>query len=305
MKQSNLVSIVILCFRNFDGIEETIEKIAEQTYKRIELIISDDCSDNFHVEEIQKITEQYAERFENIVVNKNPQNMGTVKHINSLFEKLHGDIILYQGCDDVLYDDQVIADVVDYFAKTDADIVTTQRVVESAKSEIILPQEEDARAIQSGTKNLLSYICKKGNVVSGCGTFYHKKVFEKYGRFDERCRLVEDYAYYMMFLHKGGTIHFMPRKTLKYAWGGVSTSRNPMVEADKKTVFHEMIYPNRVSYGFWDKRILEFRYDRETKHEGALSIGLMIKYPDVVVRQGIQELKGRKAQKELLSKMGG
>lgn len=305
MKQSNLVSIVILCFRNFDGIEETIEKIAEQTYKRIELIISDDCSDNFHVEEIQKITEQYAERFENIVVNKNPQNMGTVKHINSLFEKLHGDIILYQGCDDVLYDDQVIADVVDYFAKTDADIVTTQRVVESAKSEIILPQEEDARAIQSGTKNLLSYICKKGNVVSGCGTFYHKKVFEKYGHFDERCRLVEDYAYYMMFLHKGGTIHFMPRKTLKYAWGGVSTSRNPMVEADKKTVFHEMIYPNRVSYGFWDKRILEFRYDRETKHEGALSIGLMIKYPDVVVRQGIQELKGRKAQKELLSKMGG
>lgn len=305
MKQSNLVSIVILCFRNFDGIEETIEKIAEQTYKRIELIISDDCSDNFHVEEIQKITEQYAERFENIVVNKNPQNMGTVKHINSLFEKLHGDIILYQGCDDVLYDDQVIADVVDYFAKTDADIVTTQRVVESAKSEIILPQEEDARAIQSGTKNLLSYICKKGNVVSGCGTFYHKKVFEKYGRFDERCRLVEDYAYYMMFLHKGGTIHFMPRKTLKYAWGGVSTSRNPMVEADKKTVFHEMIYPNRVSYGFWDKRILEFRYDRETKHEGALSIGLMIKYPDVVVRQGMQELKGRKAQKELLSKMGG
>lgn len=305
MKQADLVSIVILCFRNFDGIEETIERIAEQTYKRIELIISDDCSDNFHVEEIQKITEQYVDRFENIVINKNPQNMGTVKHINALFERIKGDIILYQGCDDVIYDDKVIADVVEYFRETDADIVTTQRVVESAKAEIILPQEEDAKAIQKGTKQLLSHICKKGNVVSGCGTFYHKKVFDRYGRFDERCRLVEDFAYYMMFLHKGGTIHFMPRKTLRYAWGGVSTSLNPMVETDKKIIFHEMIYPNKELYGFWDKRLLEFRYDRENKFDGKLAIGLMFKYPDVVFRQGIQEIKGRKAQKSLLSKMGG
>lgn len=304
MNNSKLISIVILCFRNFDGIEETIEKIAKQTYKRIELIISDDCSANFDVKVIEEMTKPYMDRFENIVVNKNETNMGTVKHINGLFDKLHGDIILYQGCDDVLYDTNVIADVMKYFEDTDADIVTTQRVaVPDANSEIILPEAQDAEAIQKGTKYLLHYICKKGNVVSGCGTFYNRKVFEKYGYFDERCRLVEDYSYYMNFLQKGGKIHFLPRKTLRYAWGGVSTSRNPLVEADRDTVFREIIYPNRDLYSWGDRRTLSFRNDR-MQANGALGIQLILKYPDVVLKQGIQELIARRQAAQLNKKMG-
>ena len=304
MNNSKLISIVILCFRNFDGIEETIDKIAKQTYKRIELIISDDCSANFDIETIEALTKPYADRFESIVVNKNETNMGTVKHINALFENLHGDIILYQGCDDVLYDEHVITDVMQCFEETEGDIVTTQRVaITNENVEIVLPEAQDAEAIQKGTKYLLHYIVKKGNVVSGCGTFYNRKVFEKFGYFDERCRLVEDYSYYMNFLQKGGTIHFLPRKTLRYAWGGVSTSRNPLVEADKETVFREIVYPNIEQYGWGDRRTLRFRKDR-MKADGKIGIGLIWKYPDVILKQGIQEVLARKQAAQLNKKMG-
>jgi glycosyltransferase involved in cell wall biosynthesis len=296
---------VILCFRNFDGIQETIEKIAKQTYERIELVISDDCSANFDAKTIEEMTKPYSNRFENIIVNKNKTNMGTVKHINSLFEKLHGDIILYQGCDDVLYDTEVISDVVKYFERTNADIVTTQRVaIPNDNSEIILPELLDAEAIQRGTKYLLHYIVKKGNVVSGCGTFYNRNVFEKYGYFDERCRLVEDYSYYMNFLQNGGVIHFLPRKTLKYAWGGVSTSRNPLVEADRDIVFQKIIYPNLEQYSWGDRRILRFRKERILA-DGKIGIYLMFKYPDVILKQGIQELVARKQSAQLSKKMEG
>ena len=304
MSNSKLISIVILCFRNFAGIEETIEKIANQTYKRIELMISDDCSQNFEVQRIREIVAPYEHRFENIVINKNEQNMGTVKHINSLFGKLHGDIILYQGCDDILYDNEVIADVMKYFDNTHADIVTTQRVaITNGGTEIVLPNKKDSEAIQKGTQYLLHYICKKGNIVSGCGTFYNRQVFEKYGYFDERCRLVEDYSYYMNYLQEGGVIHFLPRKTLRYAWGGVSTSGNPLVEADKDTVFKEIIYPNIHKYRWGDSRVLRFRYDR-SKNKGAINASLVLKYPDVVIKQGVQEIIGRLTMAQIENEMG-
>lgn len=300
-----MLSIVILCYKNFDGIEETIKRIANQTYQNIELMISDDGSEEFDVALVEEILAPFKTRFSYSFVNKNEKNMGTVKHINSLFTKLHGDIILYQGCDDLLYDENVISDVMAYFEQSNAKIVTTQRVLKSKNgSDFVLPEAADAKAIEKGGKELLHHICKKGNVISGCGTFYSKSVFEEYGYFDEDCRLVEDYSFYMKVLHKGEKIHFLPRKALCYAWGGCSTSRNPMVERDKQIVFQKYIYPMKHTYSWSDQRTIEFRFQREKKDNHRLSVGLVVKYLDVIIRQMVINLIERKKQSDLAKKMG-
>ena len=144
-----MLSIVILCYKNFDGIEETIKRIANQTYQNFELMISDDGSEDFVVALVEEILAPFKTRFPYSFVIKNEKNMGTVKHINSLFEKLHGDIILYQGCDDLLYDENVISDVMAYFEQSNAKIVTTQRVLKSKNgSDFVLPVVADAKAIE-------------------------------------------------------------------------------------------------------------------------------------------------------------
>ena len=39
-----LVSVVVLAYRSADTIIETLESIKKQTYPKIELIVTDDCS---------------------------------------------------------------------------------------------------------------------------------------------------------------------------------------------------------------------------------------------------------------------
>ena len=67
-----MLSIVILCYKNFDGIEETIKRIANQTYQNIELMISDDGSEEFDVALVEEILAPFKTRFSYSFVNTRP-----------------------------------------------------------------------------------------------------------------------------------------------------------------------------------------------------------------------------------------
>ena len=47
MKQDLLVTIIVLTYKDFSGLNKTVEAILEQTYQNIEIIISDDGSENY------------------------------------------------------------------------------------------------------------------------------------------------------------------------------------------------------------------------------------------------------------------
>ena len=48
-----LVSVVVLAYRSADTIIETLESIKKQTYPKIELIVTDDCSPDNTVEVVE------------------------------------------------------------------------------------------------------------------------------------------------------------------------------------------------------------------------------------------------------------
>lgn len=48
-----LVSVVVLAYRSADTIIETLESIKKQTYPKIELIVTDDCSPDNTVEVVK------------------------------------------------------------------------------------------------------------------------------------------------------------------------------------------------------------------------------------------------------------
>ena len=50
MKQDLLVTIIVLTYKDFSGLNKTMEAILEQTYQNIEIIISDDGSENYQEE---------------------------------------------------------------------------------------------------------------------------------------------------------------------------------------------------------------------------------------------------------------
>ena len=75
----------------------------------------------------------------------------------------------------------------------------------------------------------------RGNIISGASTAYAKCVFEEYGLYDEKCRLLEDWPYYLEVLSKGERITMWEHPVIYYRWGGISTKQNtlsPQLEQD-------------------------------------------------------------------------
>ena len=81
--EDKVFSVVVLCYRHFEHLDNAISSVLSQDYKRIELIISDDGSDNFPTEKIHKFIEKNkTPNICSVTVRREPKNVGTVKHLN-------------------------------------------------------------------------------------------------------------------------------------------------------------------------------------------------------------------------------
>ena len=61
------------------------------------------------------------------------------------------------------------------------------------------------------------------NMIVGCCTAQSRELIDKYGMFDERYRIIEDYPRYLRLSREGVRIHFFDRVVVKYRMGGVSS----------------------------------------------------------------------------------
>jgi glycosyltransferase involved in cell wall biosynthesis len=112
-KSENLLSVIITTYNRYELLKEAIDKVKEQTYKNIEIIISDDCSDDG----TPKIEKEYV----GIKYIKTPQNLGYAK--NSLFALEHasGEYVIFLSDDDILKDDTFFEKAMERFEE-DRDI---------------------------------------------------------------------------------------------------------------------------------------------------------------------------------------
>lgn len=93
-----LVSICIPTYNGEKFIEETLDSAISQTYKNIEIIITDDCS----TDNTLSICELYAQKDARIKIFKNPHNLGLIGNWNQSIEKASSDWIKFLFQDDLL-----------------------------------------------------------------------------------------------------------------------------------------------------------------------------------------------------------
>lgn len=97
-------------------------------------------------------------------------------------------------------------------------------------------------------RELLSYISVHGNIISGASTYYHKDVFEDFGKFDENFKLLEDYPYYFHILSRGCYIHFIDVSTIDYCCDGVSSGGSYLFRVDISNLFSDISKSNKLSW---------------------------------------------------------
>ena len=110
------VSIITSCYNRVATIDDAIESVLSQNYPEIEYIVVDGASNDGSMEVINK----YHNRISKVV--SEPDN-GMYEAINKGIRMAAGDIIGLVHSDDMLYDENVISDIVKKFEENGADFV--------------------------------------------------------------------------------------------------------------------------------------------------------------------------------------
>lgn len=289
-----LITVNILTYNNFNYLEQTINSVFSQDYPNIELILSDDGSSNYDLDHIKTLVSKKPDKIKNLQIIRHEKNVGTVKNLNNCIKKANGIYFIGLSSDDLFYENNTISNVVDFFLKKDALIVTSRRLVcdESMQNEIqVLPTDSDLRYIIEDKDLLFERLCIS-NFISGACTFYSKKLFDKYGLFDERNSILEDYPYYLKLSRENETIHFYEGLTIKYRMGGVSTSGkvNAKLKEDSLNAIKNEILPfsKRINGELYRWKAFEYEFAISDRK---INIRLLGKYPKEIILKALTKYK--------------
>lgn len=282
---SKTVSVVILSYNNVHLLNGAIESVLKQNYPYIEVIIQDDHSIEFEEERIRSAFENKRENIVNVLINRNEENVGTVRSFNNAVKISSGEIIVPLACDDRFYDESVISDVVKFFEKTNCCVCSGLRCGMDSKD--IQPNKKLIEEFCSMDETF--QICRLyySNFFSGSTLYYNKKFLKEQGCFDEDFTLLEDYPIVLKVYNTGNHIDFMDRITIWYCEDGISKKTkkvHPKLKTDFKRVYEKIIFKDeRIVKRKRMKRYLEYRYSKNYLCSNVLELLLtMLKYSDVI-----------------------
>ncbi|MBQ8165691.1 MAG: glycosyltransferase family 2 protein [Lachnospiraceae bacterium] len=227
----DLVSVVVITYNSQDTVIETLKSVFGQTYERLELVVSDDCSKDNTLRIVSKWVKLHKDRFENVRIVVGKKNHGVVKNCNIGINQAKGQYVQVLSGDDILHKD-AISKKYKYAEDNGKDIVFSKVEVFGENKRLVQRMEKfcqkgyciSKRGWEAQNKNIAI-----DNFVAGpSGSFYKKKYFMDFGGYDIRFPMVEDYPFYYKYIKNGNEIIFMDDMLIKYRVSGTSlcTSTN-------------------------------------------------------------------------------
>jgi glycosyltransferase involved in cell wall biosynthesis len=107
MNSNPLVSVLVPVFNQFNVIEQTLNSIISQTYKNIEIIVTDDCS----TDHTQELIDRIAKNNSCIKLYLQNPNLGITQNYNFAASKAAGKYVAIFAGDDVMFPDKIAEQV--------------------------------------------------------------------------------------------------------------------------------------------------------------------------------------------------
>lgn len=289
------VTCIVTVYRKFELLYGAIDSILEQTYPDIELIVCDDCSENFpQTEIIQHIEANRRDNLKRWLVYSNPQNLGTVRSFNTAIKKASGFYFVNLASDDTFYDSSVMERVVHTFQETGALIANCRAVLcaDGKRSGMSFQTERDIWEIQNKSAEQMFDRISRDNIITGAAIYFTREAIEKYGYYDEQYCYIEDLPRSLAVYRQGGRIYFFDFPTVRWRRDGVSGSgaKSRRYLEDYLSICRNEILAHRallspISYRY--NRCREATLVYRLEHGGQVpligQILLALRYADVVI----------------------
>ena len=264
---SLLISISVLSYNSESTIIDTLESIYNQTYQKIELIISDDGSRDKTIDIAKEWLDSHKDRFINARLLTVEQNTGVPANCNRAVAACNGVWIKLIAADDCLLP-SCINDNHEYAAShPDAKIIYSKyyefESINEPFKDSHIPASFHKEFDTEASRQLKTYLFKGYNITPSL--IIKKNVFEKVGGFIEKYKLFEDSPFLTKVLKSGTKIYFLPEYTVLYRVNNTSITKDCNSNKFYKETFmniffsfrEEMVYPlfNRSDLRFWSKEL--------------------------------------------------
>lgn len=229
--EPKLLSVVIDTYRNGDLVYEAIQSVLDQDYPAIELIVTNDASDDFDAAAIEAWTRAHAgANIKSVLVKNHAQNGGSIKNLEWGRTHCRGEFFACLDGDDA-YDSP---------ASLSAGVAELERLGPEAYivlatgchcgdtlTEVIGPtiSPQAIEAIKTCSPQELQL----KNIPRLLFVFYpvflccRMSLFDKVGGFDTRYRLLEDWPLTQKICRAGIRIHWLDgASSIRHRGGGIS-----------------------------------------------------------------------------------
>ena len=223
-----LISVLVVCYNNQKFIYECLQSIFTQTYPNIEILIGDDCSDDFNGQAlISWINKNVTPNIVKIAVFHNEENLGTVANLEKLQDKSSGEYLFNIAADDALYDanvlDNLYARAMEVGDSAEFIVAETEMWDHDLKKCIGHFMTKDSiNRIENYTPMQL-FATNAYNVILPASYLYRRSVLKKVGKLSGQYRLVEDVPTHLRLLAQGVRPYYMSvSPSIKHRDGGIS-----------------------------------------------------------------------------------
>lgn len=252
LNQDELPSIAIafFCYNQEKYIEESLQSCLNQDYKKLTIIISDDCSTDKTYEKIEHITNSYTGPHV-VKINRNKKNLGIGKHFAYVMDNLiDAEFVVMCAGDDISKKNRVTRVVEEWVSNGKPSLVAHNLIEIDENGEKI----EGLRTIQYKLQDYSIYTNNHYSILEhlkyhqpipflGAAVAYKKNTYDKFGS-SKTYLDYEDHLMYFRALLDGG-IHYFNERLVKYR-----RHRNSYMAKTVKP-FHDK--PNSLLSCYFDK----------------------------------------------------
>ena len=219
------IDVLLATYNGEKYLRQQLDSILNQSYKNINLIISDDCSKDG----TREILKEYEQKDNRIIVYFQEKNLGYVKNFEFLLRKVENDIYMLSDQDDVWLLDK-IEKTYNKMKETDADLVFTDLEVVNEKLETMYSSYNNYMLLTRKIKKYkddcrMQYLY---NCITGCTLLSKKKFLSAILPIPTDSKYVIHDSWIGLIVSLHGKVEYIDEKTIKYRQHG-----NNQVGTDK------------------------------------------------------------------------
>lgn len=199
------LSIVICTYNSSKTLPKTLDSVLTQSYNSYEILIVDGLSSDNTLE----IIKSYEKKFNGKLRWISEKDGGVYEAMNKGIDLAKGDWIYFLGSDDIFHSKNVLKKIFQETEKSDLDVIYGS--VEWGETKTIY----DGKF--SVLKMMIKNICHQA-------IFFKKSVFEKYGKFETKYKILADYHFNIKwFNNKKVKRKYIDLVVAKYNINGLSS----------------------------------------------------------------------------------